>query len=206
MYEYKTERVAPQSQQSFINTYASFGWELVSSNETYNESTEITGVRTEVKSYNSFMQEFTGKDGVTTTKYDTVKHITNYVTLQFRRDTSIPNYTKIVELEHKTLDDIPVSPQKPDRSIATMFTILAVIGVIILAISIIRAISNGIAVKKSDFIIIGAIVLCVILAIAFQVRYQKKMREYEIALEIYDKEIEERSNYCDQARKLLDAS
>lgn len=205
MYEYKTERVAPQSQQSFINTYASFGWELVSSNETYHESTEITGVRTEVKAYNSFMQGFTGKDGVATTKYDTVKHITNYVTLQFRRDTSIPNYTKIVELEHKTLDNIPVSPQKPDRSIATMFTIFAVIGVIILAISIIRAVSNGIAVKKSDFIIIGTIVLCVILAIAFQVRYKKKMREYETALEIYDKQIEERRRYRDQARKLLDA-
>ena len=46
MYEYKSERVAPAQQNNLVNTYAAFGWELMSAQETYHENTEITGVHT----------------------------------------------------------------------------------------------------------------------------------------------------------------
>ena len=64
------------------------------------------------------MQGFTGDDGKVTTTIDTAKTVTNYVTLQFRRDTAIPNYAKLVELEHKAPDLFPTRPAKPHKPIA----------------------------------------------------------------------------------------
>lgn len=118
MYEYKSERVAPAQQNNLVNTYAAFGWELMSAQETYHENTEITGVHAKARTYGAFMQGFTGDDGKVTTTIDTAKTVTNYVTLQFRRDTAIPNYAKLVELEHKAPDLFPTRPAKPRKPIA----------------------------------------------------------------------------------------
>ena len=118
MYEYKSERVAPAQQNNLVNTYAAFGWELMSAQETYHENTEITGAHAKARTYGAFMQGFTGDDGKVTTTIDTAKTVTNYVTLQFRRDTAIPNYAKLVELEHKAPDLFPTRPTKPHKPIA----------------------------------------------------------------------------------------
>lgn len=166
MYEYKTEKVDPSSQQNVINAYALFGWELVSSNETYHESTEITGVHTDVRSYGEFMQGFTGKDGVATTQYDTVTHVTNFVTLQFRRETTMPHYAQLTALEQEfEATNYPRFTKKaPSRTAAVVLTVVAAIAFAILAISLIQALVVPVEIESSDYIIIA--ILCAVIVIA----------------------------------------
>ena len=172
MYEYKTERVAPARQNDLVNTYAAFGWELMSAQETYHESTEITGIHAKARTYGAFMQGFTGDDGKITTMVDTAKTVTNYVTLQFRRDTAIPNYAKLVELEHKALDLFPTRPQKPHKPIAR--TILSVICAFILIVSLVRMTQTTVDVSTFDLVIVGVMVLLFVLTLIGWIVYGKK--------------------------------
>lgn len=49
MKEHRTERVSPGTENDVIEILAQFGWELVNSQEIYNEHTEVDGV--EVTTY-----------------------------------------------------------------------------------------------------------------------------------------------------------
>ncbi len=215
MYEYKTEKVDPSSQQNVINAYALFGWELVSSNETYHESTEITGVHTDVRSYGEFMQGFTGKDGVATTQYDTVTHVTNFVTLQFRRETTMPHYAQLTALEQEfEATNYPRFTKKaPSRTAAVVPTVVAAIAFAILAISLIQALVVPVEIESSDYIIIAilcaVIVIAVLAAVVLFRRYKRDKKEYAQAQENYQEEcrqVEEKlQQIYQQARALLDS-
>lgn len=74
MIESKSLTVPPSLENSTIDLWQTFGWELKSTQEIFNRNTVDLGDSTE-----------------TTT--------TNYIKLAFQRDTSIPNYARIKELE-----------------------------------------------------------------------------------------------------------
>lgn len=200
MYEYKTERVAPAQQNNLVNTYAAFGWELMSAQETYHESTEITGVHAKARTYGAFMQGFTGDDGKVTTTVETARTVTNYVTLQFRRDTSIPNYAKLVELEHKALDLFPTRPAKPNKPIAR--TVLSVICAFFLIVSLIRMTQTEVDVSGFDLVIVGIMVILFVLTLIGWIVYSKKKGAYKAALIRYNNAVEECADYYHQAQEL----
>lgn len=74
MIESKSLTVPPSLENSTIDLWQNFGWTLKSTQEIFNRNTVDLGDSTE-----------------TTT--------TNYIKLAFQRDTSIPNYARIKELE-----------------------------------------------------------------------------------------------------------
>lgn len=105
MIESKSLTVPPSLENSTIDLWQNFGWELKSTQEIFNRNTVDLGDSTE-----------------TTT--------TNYIKLAFQRDTSIPNYARIKELEaeyHAILDSEP-----SDLSKAFEIKTILIIGVILL--------------------------------------------------------------------------
>lgn len=105
MIESKSLTVPPSLENSTIDLWQTFGWELKSTQEIFNRNTVDLGDSTE-----------------TTT--------TNYIKLAFQRDTSIPNYARIKELEaeyHAILDSEP-----SDLSKAFEIKTILIIGVILL--------------------------------------------------------------------------
>lgn len=105
MIESKSLTVPPSLENSTIDLWQTFGWELKSTQEIFNRNTVDLGDSTE-----------------TTT--------TNYIKLAFQRDTSIPNYARIKELEaeyHAILDSEPT-----DLSKAFEIKTILIIGVILL--------------------------------------------------------------------------
>lgn len=175
MYEYKTERVAPAQQDETTNRNAAFGWELMSAQETYHENTKLSEV--------------------TDSEIKTKTEVTNYVTLQFRRDTSIPHYKELVELENKV---ILLSPEKPAipiypiiRTIIAVLCTMALIGQIMM-----EGIEDLIGISMWIY------AACYLLLIIGWVTYAVKNSKYKIAKRQYDKKMEQCAEYCAQARNL----
>ncbi len=103
MKESKTIRVSPYEAQTLINKYENFGWELKS-----NQSVHYS----EPKTSSSFI------NGVYIHESDSY----DYLYLTFQRNTKIPNYLKIVDLENQYDDlneqlkeiEYPLMPKKSD--------------------------------------------------------------------------------------------
>lgn len=176
MIEYRTERVAPQNEDNIIEILGAFGWQPVSSQEVYNESTEIAGV--DVTTYGDgfvggFMKGFTGKDGTINIRQR--KNITNYVTLRFARDTNMPNYSELKELNEEFESKLSVDePKKPVKR-----TAVTVIGMAIILISVIMAL------VESNSAEIWEIIICVLfplitipLTVISWVKYKKNKNYY----------------------------
>lgn len=96
--ETKTLSVNPSEEQSTVEFWQDFGWELVSSQEIFNE-------------YQKTSVDYQGNRTLSTER-------TNYVKLVFNRDTTIENHDKIVALEKK----LPPLPQKSKQML--VWTIL----------------------------------------------------------------------------------
>ena len=84
MKEPKKLQVAPSQEETFINAYAAFGWELVSSQE--------------IKVKDSHQE--LGK-GLNKGYVMSVTETENYVNLIFSRETSIPNYQQLNNCQKK---------------------------------------------------------------------------------------------------------
>lgn len=140
MIENRTERVTPEQEEDVISALANFGWQLADAQEIYSESTDIKGVS--VKFYDDgliggVMQGLTGNDG----KIDvnTVKTVTNYVTLHFIRDTSMKYYQTLKEQEEIWAAAVfQEEPKKPVKR-----TAVCAVGFAIFLISVILALING---------------------------------------------------------------
>ncbi len=176
MTEYKTERVDPAYEDSTLRINAAFGWQLIESQEVYNESTKVTGAN--VKSYGAFMQGFTGKDG----KVDVKTHtdVTNYIAMRFGRDTLMPDYDEITALEKRFYEYTAVSePKKPTKR-----TVIAAIGTIIIVISVILAIINGTAAEPWE---IGVCVAFPLIFIPYTILgwtgYRRKLNRYNNSID-----------------------
>ena len=177
MIEYKTERVDPLYEEELLKINASFGWQLIDSQEVYNESTHIENAS--VSSYGNgfiggFMKGFTGNDGKINLQTHT--KVTNYITLRFGRDTKMPSYDKLTELEEQFYSNANVvEPKKPNA-----ITAITVIGVILIVVSVIMAIAEGTAAELWEIAVCIVFPLAFIpLTIAAWARYRKKSQYHE---------------------------
>ncbi len=190
MTEYKTERVDPNYEDSTLEINSVFGWQLIESQEVYNESTHVTGAT--VKSYGAFMQGFTGRDG----RVDVQTHtnVTNYIAMRFGRDTQMPGYGRLKELESEFYACTSVAePKKPN-----LITAIAAIGTALIIISIIMAIANGTAAEGWE------IAVCVVFPVVFiplaifgRINYKKKMS-------LYRSSISRAGDILEEAREMTD--
>ena len=176
MIEYKTERVDPAYEDPTLEINATFGWQLIESQEVYNESTRVTGAT--VKSYGAFMQGYTGKDG--RVDLQTQTNVTNYIAMRFGRDTQMPGYGRLKELESQFYSYTNVvQPKKPVKR-----TAVAAIGTILIIISVIMAIAQGTAAEAWE------IAVCVLFPVIFipaavfgWISYRKKTARYNTAID-----------------------
>lgn len=181
MIEYRTERVDPQSESDVTEILGTFGWELVSSQEIYNESTEIVGV--DVKVYDdgligSFMQGFTGRDGKIDVRQR--KNVTNYVILKFERDTEMPNYDKLSALNSEFESKLSVAePKKPVKR-----TAITVIGTLLIIISVIMALVEGTSALIWEILVcvIFPAIMIPITAVGW-VKYKRNLSYYNCVLD-----------------------
>ena len=178
MIEYRTERLDPQSEDNVTNILGTFGWTPVSSQEVYNESTEVVGV--DVKTYGdglvgSFMQGFTGKDGSINVRQRT--NVTNYVVVKYARDTDMPNYERLSQLNAEFESKLSVDePRKPIKR-----TALTVIGILIIVISIVLAIvqHNSAEIWEICVCVIFPIVTIPITVLGWR-SYKRKLENYNL--------------------------
>lgn len=171
MIEYRTERVDPSHADDIAEMLAPFGWELVDSQEIYNESEETTGV--DIDMYGDFRSAVTGKSGAI--NVHTRKNITNYVSLRFARDTGRKNYAQLSSLneEFENLLDYP-KPKKPVK-----LTAIACIALAVILISVVMALVESTAAELWEILVcVIAPVVFIPLVVAFWIRYKKKIRLY----------------------------
>lgn len=178
MIEYRTERVAPEYEQSVVNILGNFGWQLIDSQEIYNERTEVTGVDATVYGDSfagAFMRGWTGSDGKINVRQRTT--VTNYVALRFGRDTQMENYSRLAELGNEFESKMSVAePKKPK-----VRTGILCAGVIILIISVILAVIDGTSPEFYDFVIIAVFAAVMIpLTVLGWIRYKKKIADYNL--------------------------
>ncbi len=139
MIESQSLTVSPSEEQNAIETFQNFGWTLKSTQEVHSKDTHLE------------------RGGWNYDQLYSVTETTNYVKLMFQRDTQIPNYNEIAELENEYWSIMTSEPNKPG---GTMFwVILSIIGLIF-------------------YIIPGAIVIAI--RVMILVNYKKKHSEWEI--------------------------
>lgn len=115
--ETKSVSVVPSLEQSTIDKFQRFGWELLSSQEVNNSNTEL----------------YTIGD---TVYQETTKE--NYVKLVFTRDTQIPHYEELKKLEYAY--DINTFPEKRETKWRMVLGVFAtIIGCFILLVALCAA-------------------------------------------------------------------
>ena len=139
MIESQSLTVAPSEEQNAIEAFQNFGWTLKSTQEVHSKESHLE------------------RGGWNYDKIYSVTETTNYVKLLFQRDTQMPNYNEIVELENEYWSIITSEPSKPG---GTMFwIILSIIGLIF-------------------YVVPGAIFIAIrVLMIS---KYKKKHAEWEL--------------------------
>lgn len=217
MYEYKVERVSPEAQNETVQRYAFHGWELMDAQETYYEKERVVGVEQKAKVYDgnsflgSFMQGYTGTDGNVKTTVKTVTDVTNYVTLNFRRDMNGENYSKIVELEQEcerlyqefSNNSVRV-PEEPKKTI--FWTVLSAIALIVLIVSLVMAFKNGETVDQGDYFVFVILFIIWIVTLVKWCVFSKKRKTYLIKTEEYQKiqpKLNEISETIDQVEERI---
>ena len=113
--ETKFIKVSPSSVNSTMEKWADFGWEIVGAPwEIFNKTTHRT--QETDKHYSS---EYT----------ETV----NYVKITFQRDTSMPNYKELVELENQYDAPLPPAPsaflKAEPKKMGCLWIVLAFVGI-----------------------------------------------------------------------------
>ena len=203
--------------------YARFGWKLEDSREVYNESQEIIGVDEKVTSYGSFMRGFTGNDGKVETQVRTKTNVTHYITLRFSRETSIKDYDRLVAMENEFFN--PKEPvyialkQLVKNKPPILFTVIAVIALIVVGISLIQIIA-GVEPELWEIVVCAAVAVIAIVGtvvswVLYKKNYSKKAKQNEIIAQ-ENKEIEaenekikteynaERENLLVEVNKILE--
>ena len=223
MKEYKTLRVSPEEETDTLTAYARFGWKLEDSREVYNESQEIIGVDEKVTSYGSFMRGFTGNDGKVETQVRTKTNVTHYITLRFSRETSIKDYDRLVAMENEFFNPkesvyIALKQLVKNKS-PILFTVIAVIALIVVGISLIQIIA-GVEPELWEIVVCAAVAVIAIVGtvvswVLYKKNYSKKAKQNEIIAQ-ENKEIEaenekikteynaERENLLVEVNKILE--
>ena len=171
-------RRALGSADNVASIYSGFGRQLIDAQEVYNENTVIDGV--DVHSYGAFMQGFTGNDG----KINVRRHVdvTHYVIMKFARDTAMPYYDRLAELERTFENNLGISARRPNPP--KVFTGITAIGVILIVISVIMAVINGTAAEGWEIAVcIGFPVITIPVTVVRGLRYKKRSAACDAAYE-----------------------
>jgi len=104
MKEYKTVRVAPEDVDGEVPCHEVFGWKLESTQEVYNESQEITGISGQSINVGQSNVDYYGirhSGGSSSTQLGVQSRtkVTHFIALRFSRETTMPNYEKLKQLE-----------------------------------------------------------------------------------------------------------
>lgn len=185
MIEYKTERVSPESEESAIRILSCFGWELFNAQETYSENTRVVGATTRVRGGlgdSGFVRGFAdgfhfGNSAVDAeTQVQSVKEITNYVTLRFYRDTEMPNYQKIVKIENEynLKANIWEEPKFPIKRL-----IVLIIGILVTIGGLWIMFSSGDTFDPEDIILLLFYLFMIPFTVIGLISYGSKKKRYE---------------------------
>ena len=181
MIEYSSHNIDPSVENSFLQLKSSFGWQLVDSNEVYNENTYVSDVKVTTYGndlFGGFMSGFTGSDGKV--QVNTKTEVTNYIHVTLARDTDIPNYEKICDNEDRFWTYANASEPKKPTVLTAVFTMLSML----MIASLITSAVNGTAIAVWE-IVMGVTVpvaAAIILFFAWK-RYKKKMNLYDYGMQ-----------------------
>ena len=145
MEETRKVQVHPRDEQAQTEIWQDFGWTLVSSQEINSKESHL---------------ERRGNDIITVTTKE------NYVNLLFKRDTNMPNYSEITQLEAQ-FDAVPGNTIPNHGKLKTFLVILALIAIIV-----------GVILFSKNVILGG--IICTVLAggaitgIVFKIKSEKK--------------------------------
>lgn len=106
MIESRVIKTSPKDEQYMIDSYQRFGWEVLTLQEVFSQDSH---------------EEADGDKIVSVTK------TVNFVKIVFHRDTNMPNYDKIVELEKK-FEQVTMPVLKKDSSIFDILKFICNVG------------------------------------------------------------------------------
>lgn len=181
MIEHVTQNVNPPDEQECIKRYEYFGWKLENRQEIYNEHETIDGV--EVTAYGDgigggFMKGWTGSDGNIKVKKSV--HVTHYIILQFARDTDMPNYDKLKELDDRFENDLIEFNTSPPS--IKPFLVILIITIALSALTAFWIKDNSLQYMLTpswDWLFLAADIIFYVLTIFLFIRYRKRKKEYD---------------------------
>ena len=199
MIEYRTDRVSPEEEENMMTLRTAFGWQFMNASEVYNQSQRITGIS--ARAYGQH-EGFIGGviDGmhaggpdIQATVHSTTD-TTNYVTLYFARNTAIPGYEKIKQLERESwyFIDKMCYPKKPK-----LFAILLTGYILLMIAAAIGVFSSGDSPEPIDLILIVPFVILLIGHLIQRSVYRRKERKNNMFLRIVQDRIA-------QAQKIME--
>lgn len=194
MIEYSSHNIDPSMENDFLQLKECFGWQLVDSNEVYNENTYVSNIKTTTYGdgfIGGFMSGFTGSDGKI--EVSTRTDVTNYIHMRLARDTDIPHYNQICSNEEKFwryAETLP--PNKPIKA-----TVIGAVATAVIVISIIMAIINGTAAAGWEIAVCVAVPVIAALVIIFMWRRYKKRNDF------YNYAMEQAKNLLTESQQLL---
>lgn len=185
MKEYKSIKVSPQEEVDTIELYQTFGWVIEDSREVY------------CQGYIMIDRTVANESGVKT------QRVTNYITLRFVRDNTMPNYYELKKYEDEYFAE-PLRKQANklfgSKTMMTIATILAIVSIIFCVLSF----SAG----NVGFGMVSLIVLavCIGLWTAFIVSRNKRGKVIEYNRRIFEEKAQRRVEIIAKCRELLDES
>ena len=147
--ESKTLSVSPSEEQSTVEFWQDFGWELVSSQEIFNE-------------YQKTSVDYQGNKTLSTER-------THYVKLVFSRDTTIANHDELAQLEKK----LPPLPNKV-KNIWAYFLLIAIVS-LFACVALSGGTFQGPLASALLITSIASAVFSVVLLILAKAEYNKKL-------------------------------
>lgn len=168
----KTISVHPNNEVSAISFFQNFGWELFGNQEVKTSSSHL-------------------KESMWTGDIVQVTETSHYIKLTFQREKSMPNYSRLVQLENEY--NLVTSPTKPTKPSLMMTIIMLVVGIPIMLML------ENIAV----LLILGFLLWLAIIPFYIWRRfpvYRKKLAEYESAEAI---ELEQKRKILSECQSLL---
>ncbi|MDE5729258.1 MAG: hypothetical protein K2I20_03685 [Clostridia bacterium] len=148
--EYKTLKLSPYVVNNEIPLQEVFGWKVEQTQEVYSESQEIVGLTsTSVNSgYSEYGYEGNRNTGSSRTNYgiQTRTNVTNYISIRFSRETNMPHYEKLkqLEIDYDTIDSEYKSRKYKDFEtlqkpigLTVFFVFLIIVSVIVAILSFI---------------------------------------------------------------------
>lgn len=194
MIEYSSFNIDPSYENSFLHVKECFGWQLVGSNEVYNENTYISGIKTTTYGdgfIGGFMSGLTGSDGKI--EVSTQTDVTNYIHIILARDTDMPNYEELCDNEDAFLRYSRAT--MPDKPIKT--TLVCALATLIIVISVVMAIINGTAAQMWE------IAVCVVVPVAAALIMFFMWRRYKNNRNIYYYAMRKANDLLDESRELV---